>query len=365
MARSAPKSTKKTNKKPPKTNITELYKQYRVWVFVLVFGVIGAAFALRSFAQTDLPSKATDIVAAYIDSKPTLLTKDEKDQKKYESYSASYMVLADGSLICDTGNAEGTVTTGTLSKGQLKKLHAELKELDLGTLPNDITAPGNDTHTSTFKGYVLSDGNSISGFSVYEDGQKPDKLAKMESKILKSCEVATKREERGKTKEFSVPANKTAAATSIVEKIANAVAPKAAAAPAAGAGQVVDSATANNQRDSVNYIRAISGIPQLGQQGCLDIIAGQQAKRMIDAGYIYHNPNLLGEFNFWCNKPTWTIIGENVGSGYSSQAIFNAYMGSPAHKANIVDRRYRYIGTNAYKVNATGKIFTVTVFAAW
>jgi uncharacterized protein YkwD len=43
----------------------------------------------------------------------------------------------------------------------------------------------------------------------------------------------------------------------------------------------------------------------------------------------------------------WTTAGENVGvlpSTAGADALFRAYMNSPEHRANILDRSYRYVG---------------------
>lgn len=43
----------------------------------------------------------------------------------------------------------------------------------------------------------------------------------------------------------------------------------------------------------------------------------------------------------------WTTYGENVGvvsSTSGADTLFRAYMNSPAHRANILDRSYRYVG---------------------
>lgn len=368
MARTTKTQSKRvaTSKKSTKASSSiSRWRNPRLVIFMIAFAAVGVFALLQIGAQPALPTGASDIVAAYIDSKPTTINKEDPAKTIYESYSASYLVLADGSLICDSGNTDGVVTTGTLNKGQLMKLHGELQDLDIESEASVISADGSDTHISTFKGYILADAESVSAHSVFENGKKPAKLAKMEEKILKTCEQATKREERGKTKEFTVPKNiKTAGAeTSVLTQLANAISPKAEAAPAPGAGQVVDQPTADHQRGAVNYVRGLSGLPGLRQEGCLDIVAGQQAKRMIDVGYIYHNPNLAGEVNAWCKSP-WTILGENVGTGYSSDAIFQAYWYSAPHRANIVHRSYNRIGTYAYK-KSNGQIFTVTVFGRW
>jgi uncharacterized protein YkwD len=40
----------------------------------------------------------------------------------------------------------------------------------------------------------------------------------------------------------------------------------------------------------------------------------------------------------------WQILGENVGVGATVQSLHDAFMGSPAHRANVVYRSFNFVG---------------------
>jgi len=58
-----------------------------------------------------------------------------------------------------------------------------------------------------------------------------------------------------------------------------------------------------------------------------------------------HRPNLVDAISRHGSR-AWRVLGENVGVSPSpdADALFRAYMNSPKHRANILDRQYRFIG---------------------
>ncbi|MFZ5849971.1 MAG: CAP domain-containing protein, partial [Actinomycetota bacterium] len=87
-----------------------------------------------------------------------------------------------------------------------------------------------------------------------------------------------------------------------------------------------------------NGARAGSGLPAYRVAADLVAVARGQAQRMAGEGRLYHNPNLASEVR------GWSFVGENVGVGPSAQAIQNAFMASPSHRSNILDRDFTEIG---------------------
>src|SRR5688572_30549782 len=129
----ATKPASKNKKKSTSPSLAQRLSQRRtnLWLFVALFAAVGVYALLRTNANTDIPSDPADIVAAYVQSRPTSLERAENSEAiVYDSHTASYLVLADGSLICDDGTSD-QVSTGKLSGGQVKALHNELKQLDL------------------------------------------------------------------------------------------------------------------------------------------------------------------------------------------------------------------------------------------
>lgn len=116
-----------------------------------------------------------------------------------------------------------------------------------------------------------------------------------------------------------------------------------------------------DQVNRINSARSASKLSGLQHIECLNTVAELWTKKMVDANKISHNPNLANEIDYVCGK-SWIVAGENVGVGGSSQAIFDAFMNSPAHKANIIDGRFTKTGVGAY-YTADGRLWVVQVFA--
>jgi hypothetical protein len=57
----------------------------------------------------------------------------------------------------------------------------------------------------------------------------------------------------------------------------------------------------------------------------------------------------------------WLKLGENVGRGPSIEAIQDGFMASPAHRANVLDPSFNWIGTGVATAS-DGTIFVVQVF---
>jgi uncharacterized protein YkwD len=83
-------------------------------------------------------------------------------------------------------------------------------------------------------------------------------------------------------------------------------------------------------------------------------IAHHWAKHLASTGYLEHNPNLVAEVTRAC--PHWTTLGENVGvsGGHNASRLFSAYMHSPPHRANILDKQYTILGIATVSVTRNG-----------
>ena len=123
----------------------------------------------------------------------------------------------------------------------------------------------------------------------------------------------------------------------------------AATARPAGATSTEASVTSK-----VNAARSARGIHRLGTRNDLVAVARAQARRMAARNVLYHNPGLAREVrNF-----RW--VGENVGYGPDVASVHAAFMASPGHKANLLDRDYTQVGVGA--VWANGRVWIAQVF---
>jgi uncharacterized protein YkwD len=128
------------------------------------------------------------------------------------------------------------------------------------------------------------------------------------------------------------------------------VATLAPAAPAhAASTYAVNGVTLNaSEAGLVNYInkaRRKAGLAPVRVAAGTTDVARRWARSMANARVMKHNPNFASQIAK-SGSPRWTKASENVGyaSACSAKQLFDAYMHSPGHRKNIMDRKVRYIG---------------------
>jgi hypothetical protein len=116
-----------------------------------------------------------------------------------------------------------------------------------------------------------------------------------------------------------------------------------------------------DQVNRINYARAVNGRAGVQHIECLNSVAEQWTQTMASKGSISHNPNLASMVTSACGN-TWDRITENVGVGNNSGALFNAFMSSTSHKANILDSKVTKVGVGAY-YGSDGRLWITQVYA--
>lgn len=106
--------------------------------------------------------------------------------------------------------------------------------------------------------------------------------------------------------------------------------------------------------DRTNAARAAEGQAPLAAADDLVAVARRHAQRMADEGRIFHNANLRDEVD------GWQVVGENVGRAGSIAEVHDAFMASPAHRANVVESRFTEAGMGV--VDHDGELWVVEVF---
>ena len=87
-------------------------------------------------------------------------------------------------------------------------------------------------------------------------------------------------------------------------------------------------------------------------------LARQHSIAMANKGYIFHTSN---PSSFYLKGVRWSTWGENVGvTGGTIGGIEDAFMKSPAHRANILNRGFHRVALGTYR-DADGYLW-VTVF---
>lgn len=112
-----------------------------------------------------------------------------------------------------------------------------------------------------------------------------------------------------------------------------------------------------NERSMVNLTnqdRIRHGLRAYRTSSELARVARSQAMRMATTNRLYHNPQL----RYAVTSYRW--VGENVGYSPNSGSLEKAFMASPAHRANILNRKYTQIGIGAVVVN--GRLWVSEVF---
>lgn len=110
--------------------------------------------------------------------------------------------------------------------------------------------------------------------------------------------------------------------------------------------------------NGVNAARAAAGMHPVVENATLDMKADAWAQVLRGECGLRHSRLADGA------PREWRKLGENVGMGGTIDQIQVAYMNSPGHRANILDRSFTQMGAAAVWGNCGGvrKVFTVQVF---
>lgn len=93
----------------------------------------------------------------------------------------------------------------------------------------------------------------------------------------------------------------------------------------------------------INNVRAGAGVPALAVDGELVTNARNWSVTMMEAGDIFHTDDQSVGVS-----SRWQLLGENVGVGPDVSDLFDAFVASPTHYANIVNPDFDYIGVGVY-----------------
>jgi uncharacterized protein YkwD len=98
----------------------------------------------------------------------------------------------------------------------------------------------------------------------------------------------------------------------------------------------------------VNQTRQSSGLQPLSENEKLDQAAKLKAENMVQNQYFDHtSPSGVTPW-FWFTQAgyNYKYAGENLAIGfYDSEEVYNAWLNSPSHKANILNPNYKEVGT--------------------
>jgi hypothetical protein len=91
----------------------------------------------------------------------------------------------------------------------------------------------------------------------------------------------------------------------------------------------------------INALRASLGLGGLAVDANMIDLATAHTADMAGSGSLFHAPKLSIGVN-----GGWAKLGENVGRGSSAEIVWDAFVNSPAHYANLVDPSFTHIGVS-------------------
>jgi len=109
------------------------------------------------------------------------------------------------------------------------------------------------------------------------------------------------------------------------------------ATPAAANG--ILTAEEQDYVNRANALRAGLGLGPLTVDANLTDLSRRHTATMAATQNLHHTPDLVAGVT-----STWQKLGENVGYGPSTPLVWNAFLNSPNHYANLVDPAYTHIG---------------------
>ncbi len=104
----------------------------------------------------------------------------------------------------------------------------------------------------------------------------------------------------------------------------------------------------------INTFRSQNGLGPLAEDPASSLVAQVWTGTMAATGTLAHNPLLQQQVT-----TPWTRLGENVGYGLDEASLFQAFVDSPAHRANLLGD-YNAVGIG--QVLSGGRLWTTQVF---
>lgn len=110
----------------------------------------------------------------------------------------------------------------------------------------------------------------------------------------------------------------------------------------------------------INIERANYGLSALKENAALDEYAQLRSKEIVN-NFAHERPDGSSPLNYVLGLNGIRTCGENIASGYSTpEAVVNAWMNSPGHRANILKSDFTMIGVGCYK--SGGKYYWTQIF---
>lgn len=333
----------KQTKKKTKSRFGFFTKKVRI-VAIIVVAIIGTLTITGLFAQSNrndyslkLPTKQATI--SLTNEKPLIVTKESNGQVKYESRGKSINVTSTGTIYCIPEN-DGAVKIAELTQDQLSQAISQVQS----SKPTAGTTEQKKPEASVGRTKKLQISESNSPKTVEGSISQPAEGLVSAEKILDQlCSSATKTIPDSQVPVFTPERiNKPEFKQSSTGSILSYITPKVSA----GGIRTIAPEVEDDQIRLINNERRIHGLQQLGKSDCLTKAARTWSFHMAIVNTLYHS-SLVQNIEIECGTGWWQKLGENVSTGGTSAEVFQAYMNSPGHRANILDGAYQRVGVGA------------------
>lgn len=107
----------------------------------------------------------------------------------------------------------------------------------------------------------------------------------------------------------------------------------------------------------MNQARVAAGLRKLRLDPELSKVSRVHTAEMFKADLLHHATSA----QLTRRVTNWSVLGENVGVGGTVASLHDAFMNSPAHKANILLTGYNHVGVGVAKKN--GRMWVTVTFA--
>lgn len=429
--------------------VKDMSARKRMALFAITFGVIGLLSLFPILADGEIPGRADEIVFEVSQGIGVDMVAKANDGTLTYSQSPFLMRLTgDGTLLCDDGSM-ATVNRGKLKSSAVRNLYDEVMSEGLFDLPDNSDATATDiaaTHKTVKIGNIQ---HGLHAFTVTDGGNDSRKAAheKVAEKLMRECAKLPESVEKIQQKDI-LKAKEKANEKSAVQRVLSFIdqdssvyashktqhggggpssddsttdsnsgpsnSNKGGGKKNQGTESTSDGDTSNDTATETNTVdsevsgqaviqpgrrpdiardhyeranahRATYPISALPRGSCLDEVAYRWSETMANSGNIYHNGNRTADIENICQRNDWELHGENVGVGYDSAGLFQAFLNSTCHHANIDSRpfimtstgcagyasgsypgqtRHNDSGWGAY-ITSDGRIFTTQIFVRW
>ncbi len=108
-----------------------------------------------------------------------------------------------------------------------------------------------------------------------------------------------------------------------------------------------------------NAARQRHGLRPLVSARCVEVRAGKWSRTMAARDRFRHQS--MRSIQRACHRG---YVGENIAMGrrLGARQVVNLWMHSRGHRANILNRHYRYLGVGAYRSTSTGRVYVTQNF---